>query len=187
MNIPSLTLPKELIMIDKIFDAIRYLNTAYDKFKEPKRFYVYLFTVVLPVIFTLVWSTTLGILLIIALLIARGGFLAGWFGDIVDGDGNLHPSSRQEQIQGIDLVVSNPTWSRDFGIQVKCSYLRGRCVRTSPYYFEYEQVDRMILVDTEAMKLLCFDYPTFRTRFEGKDLIPIKELLQIPRAAPMQL
>ena len=66
-------------MKDKIFDIIQRLNTAYDEFVDPKRFYVYLFTVVLPVIFTLAWSKALGILLIITFLIARAGFLAGWF------------------------------------------------------------------------------------------------------------
>lgn len=89
MNISDLTLSKELIMIDKIFDAIRWLNKAYDKLVEPKRFFVFFFAIGLPLIFTIILSKLLGIILLIALLTARGGFLVGWFGDIVDKDGNL--------------------------------------------------------------------------------------------------
>ncbi|KKM16810.1 hypothetical protein LCGC14_1682030 [marine sediment metagenome] len=66
-------------MKDKVFNIIQRLNAAYNGLKEPKRFYVFLFTIGLPLIFTLALSKGLGMVLVIVLFITRGGFLAGWF------------------------------------------------------------------------------------------------------------
>lgn len=75
----------------------------------------------------------------------------------------LRADEQTEQRSGVDAVVTNPSWTNDYIVQIKPLYKADGWIRIYETYIQYDPkiVDRLILVDPKKMELYTFNYEEF--------------------------
>lgn len=73
----------------------------------------------------------------------------------------LVPENRETQIDGVDAIVSKPSWSRDYTVQVKSMETRDDAFFTFHkdwVRYDVNKVDRLALVDQSSNIMISLDY-----------------------------
>lgn len=92
------------------------------------------------------------------------------------------PSTKREQIVGIDVKVNNFKWSRPFNTQIKSAIIENSNLVVKDKYRQYSvrDVDRIIFVDEDNLTIYHFNYKSFIEVSKGQQYIQLTQCYTLP-------
>jgi len=86
--------------------------------------------------------------------------------------------SRDGEIKGYDVYVTNPRWSRDYGAQVKTAGDLN-CFTLYPDWCRYINLDRFVVADKHENRVLYVEYTPFINTFDAGTTIRLNDIMQM--------